>query len=156
MVIRLDKDEFNPPADFGMICISSSLKDHRLAHVLNTGLRLELFRDKDMTDDPSDPSAPCYARFTFDDNISNRTVHLIGNRPLVVQEVTRPGDLFGSEETLLLIPELQRVDYVLQLVGNYEPEDLEEMRDVLHGLPGIALAHLTDPTTLRDISPLLL
>jgi hypothetical protein len=155
MVIRLDKNEFNPPVDFQLICICSSLKEYQMAMLLNTGLRFELWRQPDVNAEAQEGQMPLYARFRWDDHLACREVILLGNSPLVRQELAREGDLFGSETVTLLLAELPKVDYLLQFIGNFEPEELEDLREELHAMPGIDLAYVCDPTSLKNITPLL-
>jgi len=156
MQLRIDKDEFMPPVDFGLICICCSMREYRLAHLLNLHLRFELRRDLDVNEEEGENGVPVYARFVWDDALSHRSILLYGNRPLTRTEVTRPGDLFSTEETALLLPDLPKADFLLQLQGDFDPQDMEEMRDALHDLPGITMAFITDPTKVRNIEPLLI
>jgi len=155
MVIRLDKNEFNPPADFQLVCISSAMKEYQLAHRINVGLQFRLARETDVNDDAPDTELPVYCRYVWDDELACRTVQLLGNRPLVRQELARPGDLFGSESITMLMPELTKADYMLQLFGNFEPEEVNDICEVLHGIQGVNLAFITPVATIKDITPLL-
>jgi hypothetical protein len=155
MVIRLDREEFNPPAEFLLLGLSSALKEYSLAHHINTRLRFELGREVDINDQDEANGLPVYARFRWDDQLACRSVQLLANRPLVLEETTRPGDLFGSETVRLLVPELPKADYMLQFFGNFEPNEVEEFRDLLHDIPGVNMAFVTDPNSLKDITPLL-
>lgn len=155
MVIRLDKNEFNPPADFQLVCISSSMKEYQLAHRINVGLQFKLARLADLNDDAIDVQIPVYCRYAWDDELACRTVQLLGNKPLVRQELARPGDLFGSETITMLMPELAKADYMLQLIGNFETEEVDEICDILHGLQGVNLAFVTPLATIKDLTPLM-
>jgi hypothetical protein len=154
MVIRLDRNEFNPPADFLLISIISTLKEYSLAHQLNINLRYALSREADVNDLPEADALPLYARYVWDDELACRSVQLLGNRPLLRQEVTRPGDLFGLETVELLVPELSKADFFLQLIGNFEPTDVDTICSVLNAVPGITRAYETPITSIKDLSPL--
>lgn len=156
MLIKLDKDEFNPPVDFRLICLRSAMREYRLAHVLNHTLSIGLSREMDVNESEDDPQLPVYARYVWEDDLAYRTWILYGNRPLTRPEVTRPGDLFSSEETMLLIPELHQADYLLQLHGDYTAIELTELRDTLHGIPGVDMAFAADPLRIKNIEPLLI
>lgn len=156
MLHRLDRDEFMPPVDFGLIGISSALREHRLAHLMNSVLRFDLCRDEDVNAHAQEGTMPVYARFCWDDELAARFVVLYGNRPLTRTEVTREGDLFSSEETILLLPELSQADYLLQLHGDFSAEELEDIRDAVQELPGVTMAFITDPLRIRNIEPLLI
>ncbi len=156
MLIRIDKDEFMPPVDFGLICVCSSLKEYRLAHTINRDLRLNFVRDTDVNFTEGGQDLPLYARFVHEDELAHRSIMLYGNRPLVRSEVTRPGDLFSTEETNLLLAELPKADYLLQFNGGYSNKELEEMKESLHELPGVTIAFLAEPSKIRNIDPLLI
>lgn len=156
MLHRLDRDEFMPPVDFALICICCALREYRLAHLINSQLRFELERVDDVNHREGTDDLPVYARYVWDDSLAHRSAVLYGNRPLTRTEVIRPGDLFGSEETLLLLPELAKADYLLQLQGDFSATETEELRDALQDLPGVTMAFITDPTKVRNIEPLLI
>jgi len=67
MVIRLDREEFAPPIDFAIICICASMREYRLAHLVNLALRWDLVRDDDINYAASTATASIYARFVFND-----------------------------------------------------------------------------------------
>lgn len=155
MVIRLDREEYNPPSEFLLVCLSSPLREHTLAHHINATLRFDLSREVDVNDKEEEQGLPVYARFVWDDELACRTVQLLANRPLVRAETARPGDLFSSEMVELLVPELSKADYMLQFFGNFEPDEIEELRDLLHDIPGVNMAFVTDPNSIKDITPLM-
>lgn len=156
MQLRIDKDEFMPPVDFGLICICCSMREYRLAHLLNLHLHFDLRRDVDVNEEQDVHGVPVYARFVWDDALSHRSILLYGNRPLNRTEVTRPGDLFSTEETLLLMPDLPKADFLLQLHGDFTSKEMEDMRDALHDLPIVTMAFITDPNKIKKIEPLLI
>ncbi|MCF8257272.1 MAG: IPExxxVDY family protein [Flavobacteriales bacterium] len=156
MLLRLDKDEFLPPVDFGLICICCTMREYRLAHLINQNLHFDLARDGDLNAEDDMSTLPVYSRFRWEDVLAHRSTFLYGNRPLNRQEVTRPGDLFSSEETALLIPDLPKADYLLQLIGDFDASDIEHIRGSLHSIPGITLAFITDPSKIKNIEPILI
>jgi hypothetical protein len=156
MQIRIDKDEFMPQVDFGLICISSSLKEYRLAYTINRDLRLNLVRDTDVNFTEDGQNLPLYARYVHEDELAHRNIVLYCNRPLLRSEVTRPGDLFSTEETNLLLAELPKADYLLQFNGGYSNKELDEMKECLHELPGVSIAFIADPSKIKNIDPILI
>lgn len=156
MLHRLDRDEFMPPVDFSLICICCTLREYRLAHLINSHLRFDLERVEDVNYREGVNDLPVYARYVWDDSLAHRSVILYGNRPLTRPEVTRPGDLFSSEETALMLPELAKADYLLQLHGDFTVRELEEFRDSLHDLSDVTMAFITDPLKVKNIEPLLI
>jgi len=157
MVIRLDRSEFMPPVEFELICISTQLREYRLAHLLNTGMRLSLSREDDLNSDSKDPdSVTAYARFFFEDELMCRSFTLIGNNPLIRPEVLRPGDLFGMEQTRPLMPELAKADYLMLIYGDITDAELSDLCDSIRDIPDVMTAYPSDPRTLKDISPIAL
>lgn len=157
MVIRLDRSEFMPPVEFELICISTPLREYRLAHLVNTGLRLSLSREDDINADRNDrDNVATYSRFFYEDELMCRSFMLIGNKPLTRPEVLRPGDLFGSEETQPLMPEIGRTDYFLLVYGDITGDELADLCDTIREIPEVMAAYSSDPRTLKDISPIAL
>jgi len=157
MVIRLDRNEFMPPVEFALVCISTQLREYRLAHLINTELRMGLCREDDLNagkDGQGDVAT--YPHFLYDDGLTCRTYSLIGNRPLTRPEVVRPGDLFGTEETQLLMPELAKADYLLLIYGDVTEMELADLCDSVRLIPEVMTAYTTDPHTIKDISPIAL
>lgn len=157
MVIRLDRSEFMPPVEFELICICSQLREYRLAHLLNARIGLILSREEDLNSEHAEADGlATYARFLFDDELICRSYTLLGNQPLTRPEVTRPGDLFGTEQTQPLMQELSKADYLLLIYGDITGAELSDLCNTIRSLPDVVTAYPSDPRILKDISPIAL
>lgn len=136
--------------DFELFHIYCHQKDYRLCSVLNEHFKYEFFRTKDFLEDPDDPTLATYAQFVYVDEVLHKEYFLIANQPLVKTEVAKAGDLFAAEQPDLLIPELPKVDYFLQLYGQFEEHELSEIEDRLNVIPLINAAQRVDTSALRS------
>jgi hypothetical protein len=134
--------------DFKLFHIFCHQKDYRLCHALNTHFKCEFKRIKDFAEEKDKPHLPTYSQFVYSDNVTHKDYYLISNQPCVKELVTREGDLFPTEQPVLLIPELQRVDYFFQLYGQFEEHELADIEDQLNLIPSINAARRVDTESL--------
>jgi len=69
-------------------------------------------------------------------------------------EVTKEGDLFGMEETTLLLPELAKADFILRVPDDLAVEELEQLCSLIRQISGVTIAYLADPRKLKNVEPL--
>ena len=147
--------------DFELFHIYCHQKDYRLCDAINRSLRFELIRIRDlfeiqeMKDETEKEkekrnNAITYAQFYFRDDISHRETYILTNRPAVKRVVAMTGDLFPTEKSDLLIPELPHVDYFVQLYGQYERYELSEIEEQLNRIPMINAVRHADTDGLNS------
>jgi len=133
--------DFEPEFDFLLIGISCHLKDYRFVWNLNHHLNYQLKREDDLSmivDKLKTKSL--FSIFSYEDEENHIHYSLIANR----------GDAG------ILIPELKTVDYLLQIRGPLEDEELEQEVERLKNVPNVLTAFSIDPTTLKSGASLLI
>jgi len=133
--------DFEPEFDFLLVGISCHLKDYRFVWMLNQHLNYQLKRDEDLSmivDKLKTKSL--FSIFSYEDEENHIAYSLISNR----------GDAG------ILIPELKTVDYLLQIRGPLEDEELEALVEAIKKVPNVLTAFSIDPTSLKSGASLLI
>ncbi|MGB0916826.1 MAG: IPExxxVDY family protein [Flavobacteriales bacterium] len=133
--------------DFTLFHIYCHLKDYRLCGALNEQFRCKMIRVDDFLDE--DSNLPSYAQFHWKDEIMHREFYLISNKPVSSNAVVHNGDLFATESREMLLPEVGKVDYFLQLYGPFSDGELNEIEDHLNLIPLINAAKLVDTSASK-------
>ncbi|MDP6907953.1 MAG: IPExxxVDY family protein [Flavobacteriales bacterium] len=152
--------------DFELFHVYCHQKDYRLCWALNQAFRFELQRVTDFLEIPEKENETkeeiskrletiTYAQFHFKDEVTHRSIYVLANHPINRSVVTKQGDLFATEKMELLIPELPLVDYFIQLYGQFEPSDIDDIQEKLNLIPMINAAHLVNTETLRSYANLM-
>lgn len=146
--------------DFELFHIYCHQKDYRLCFALNQQFGFNLSRRRDRfeileKDNETDEekrkrlSAITYPQLEFIDEVIHREIFVVSNQanPIAKEFATVvQGDLFSTDEQLpLLIPELQKVDFFLQIYGQISDAELNEIEDQLNVIPLINAAKRVDP-----------
>jgi hypothetical protein len=79
----------------------------------------------------------------------HREFYLICNKPTNGSSVAKPGEMFAAESREMLIPELSKVDYFLQVYGQYSGSDLDEIENDLNMMSLVNAAKLVDPSSAK-------
>ena len=135
--------------DFNLFHIHSHLKDYRICWALNEEFRCKMVRVDDFLEEEENPELATYPQFYWKDEIMHREYYLICNKPAKSNSINVPGDLFPTESRELLIPELKKVDYFLQVYGQFSDNDLDEIVDHLNMMSLVNAAKLVDPSSAK-------
>ncbi|MDB4655236.1 IPExxxVDY family protein [Flavobacteriales bacterium] len=142
-------DDWMPEeVDFKLFHIYCHLKDYRLCWALNEQFRCKMVRVDDFLDE--DSNLPSYAQFYWKDDIMHREFYLISNKPATTNAVVQNGDLFATESRELLIPEVKKVDYFLQVYGQFTSIELEEIEEHLNMIQFINAAKMVDTSSSKS------
>ncbi len=116
--LKLYIDEFDE-IDYELIAIHTALEDYRLAFLINQKLQILLKRKREDFEIESANGTALLSRFTYEDTNTGAFWSLLQNRGDVTTANVSE-DLFGQTDVSFgaqnfLLPELKRVDYLLQL-----------------------------------------
>ena len=136
--------------DFNLFHIYCHLKDYRLCWALNEQFKCKMIRVDDFLEEEEKPELSTYAQFYWKDEIMHREYYLIANQPIKSSSFVIVGDLFPTERRELLIPELRKVDYFLQLYGQFSASELEDIEEYLKLIPFINTAKMVDPESSKS------
>lgn len=149
--MKLTLSEWIPEnPDFDLIHIYCHQKDYRLCWALNEHLGFGFQRIEDFPNGDENYKSPTYAQFFWEDGINHREYFLIANQALSKPEAVPGNGLFATETVTPLITELARVDYFLQLYGQFEEKELRELEELLNSIPMINVAQVADTSALRS------
>ncbi len=149
--MNLGLDNWLPETpDFHLFHIYCHLKDYRLCWALNEQFRCKMIRIDDFLEEAGNPELPTYAQFYWEDEILHREFYLIANQPTTFNAVVNDGDLFPTESRELLIPTLPKVDFFLQLYGQFTDRDLEDIEDHLNLMPLLNAAKMVDTSSSKS------
>jgi len=148
---------FEPEIDFALICIVCHQREHRLAWAMNTMLEFRFARLKEDLDTFADDQtvAAQFAMYGHKDSLQQRNLLLVGNRSLPGSG-TEASDLFGTEQSLSLMPELPRVDYFLLCKGHWPDTDIDDLVLSLRQLRMVITAYRQPTEKLRYVNNLVI
>ncbi|MFT4545287.1 MAG: hypothetical protein ACI9UR_002358 [Bacteroidia bacterium] len=135
--------------DFNLFHIHSHIKDYRICWALNEEFRCKMVRVDDFLEEEEKPELATYSQFYWKDEIMHREFYLICNKPTNGSSVAKPGEMFAAESREMLIPELSKVDYFLQVYGQYSGSDLDEIENDLNMMSLVNAAKLVDPSSAK-------
>ena len=135
--------------DFNLFHIHSHIKDYRVCWALNEEFRCKMVRVDDFLEEEKKPELATYSHFYWKDEIMHREYYLICNQPANSTPVTVRGDLFPTESRELLIPELGKVDYFLQVYGQFSDSELDDIESDLNMMSLVNAAKLVDPSSAK-------
>jgi hypothetical protein len=149
--MKLTLSEWIPESpDFDLIQIYCHQKDYRLCWALNEHLGSSFQRVDDFPNGDEHYKLSTYSQFVWVDDINHREYFLISNQALPKPETVPSSGLFATETAMPLIPELPRVDYFLQLYGQFDMKELNELEEQLNAIAIINAAQLTDASALKS------
>lgn len=124
--LKLYIDEFDE-IDYELIAIHTVLEDYRLAFLINQKLQILLARTPQDFEMESPNGTALLSRFIYEDTSTGAFWSLLQNRGDVTT-ANAASDLFGQSDVSFgsqnfLLPELKRVDYLLQLQDGNQPAD---------------------------------
>ena len=141
-------DDWMPEGpDFNLFHIHSHIKDYRICWALNEEFRCKMVRVDDFLEEEERPELATYSQFYWKDEIMHREFYLICNKPTNGSSVAKPGEMFAAESREMLIPELSKVDYFLQVYGQYSDSDLDGIENDLNMMSLVNAAKLVDPSS---------
>ena len=129
------KIEYN--YDFGLLAISSPVRDYRLCWLLNKALQIDLVREEDveLTRKRKERRKTCFfSRFSYEDELTKSTINVLANR-------------FSTEA---LIPELKKFDFLLLIDGGMHETAFKEIKEKVGTSPGIQLTMSYEPASLKS------
>jgi len=152
--------------DFELFHIYCHQKDYRLCWAINEAFRFELQRVTNFLEIPEKKNETeqekkkrletiTHARFNYKDDIAHQEMYVIANRAVDTKITESENDLFPTEKQELLIAELPRVDYFVQLYGQFETWELNEIEEKLNVIPIINAAQRVDVNTLAAYNNLM-
>lgn len=141
--------------DFNLICISSHHKEYRLCWDINHHTLLDFKRIEEYLLGDVDKPEMEFAQYVFEDELEHRTFFLLTNKCLPRENVPAADDLFPTENQGKLVPELKRVDYLLQIYGHINEEQISALVANLNGLNMVQACWKQDATILRSKTNLL-
>jgi len=144
------KLDFKPEYDFRLIGLSSNTKDYFLCYTVNRILELDFVRQDDISFTIQDREAYFSISF-YDDEIMKRKYKLIHNKTYQTTEhkMNNPS-LFVDIETILLIPEMSKIDYFIQFFGQWGRAEWNEILRRLRRCPHIVAAAEINPLELKS------
>jgi hypothetical protein len=121
--------------DFGLLAISSSIKDYRLCYFINKALGASFKRITDLNlYDKGHRKKSSYSIFKYPVKIDNLLYYFISNK-----------SNFAGQ---LLIPELKNIDYLIKISGNYSQAGLQNWKQELSKVPYIETIFEINPAGL--------
>jgi hypothetical protein len=148
---------FEPEIDFELICIVCHQREHRLAWAMNEMLELRFSRLKEDLDTYAEDQTVSgqFAMYGHRDSLQQRHLLLIGNRSLPGSGADA-SDLFGTEQSLNLMPELPRVDYFLLCKGHWPNASMDDLVLSLRQLKMVITAYRQPTEKLRYVNNLVI
>ena len=154
---KLILDDFIEDIDYALIGIHCSIEDYRLAYLLNQYLNLGLKRkskDIEYIDDHS------FSIFEWEDEKRLMMWHLVSNSSRIEVVTESQGiSLFNDQERLIktnhLIPEYNRVNYVLKIGDNPDQKIRKKALNIIKSIPHIITAYDIDPDNLKTTDHLI-
>jgi hypothetical protein len=121
--------------DFGLLAISSSIKDYRLCYFINKELGTAFKRIDDLDLYDKEHRKQCsYSIFKCAVEIDNLLYYFISNK-----------SNFASQ---LLIPQLKNIDYLIKISGNYSEMILQHWKQKLVKIPYIETIFEVNPAKI--------
>jgi hypothetical protein len=141
--------------DFNLICISSHHKEYRLCWDINHHSDMEFKRVEEYFLGDEKSPAMEFAQFVFEDELEHRTFYLLSNSCLPRQAELDETDLFPTENQGKLVPELRRVDYLLQVYGHINEQQLSTLVSEIGRLNMVQACWQQDAEKLKSKTNLL-
>lgn len=118
------KIKYDPTDDYKVVGIASSLKEYKLCYHLNTFLNCDFKKLKDLIFEPTDRTRKIqFSVFKAGDENDKNYFVVFTNKDL--QDV--------------LLPEISNFDYVLQIHGKYEEEELKNLTSAIKQFPEVMM-----------------
>ena len=142
--------QIEPEIDFELICISSHHKDYRLCWEINRNLGMELKRVDEYFLGTKENPGELFSQFNYSDATDHAEFYLIANRCIPEEGKEKPEDLFPTEDSMKLVPEMKQVDYLLLIYGQLNEEEMKLLEDKLNVLAMVQAAWKQDVHKLRS------
>lgn len=120
---------------FTLVGISCHQKDYRLCWELNKVLEIEMQKEEDIPGPAEDIS---FSRYYYNNEDFIQEFYLLTNKI---------GKVFFA-------PELKQADYILQVYGLRNTNEVDELINKINGIDGVLMAFEYDPTKLKYAHPL--
>lgn len=149
--LKLYIDEFDE-IDYELIAIHTALEDYRLAFLINQKLQILLTRKREDFEIESSNGTALLSRFIYEDTNTGAFWSLLQNRGDVTTANVSP-DLFGQTDVNFgaqnfLLPELKRVDYLLQLQNGVQ--QVSAIVSDLQQIEWISAAYTVDVSQIKS------
>jgi hypothetical protein len=137
-------------SEFYLFGIHSTLENYRLAYLINSYLEIQLKRcnfDIDLKRNNQEANYPLYE---FVDEFTENAWFLISN--VYKTNISEENfGLFSENETRIhLLPERKKVDYILKLEGDFQPDFLQRTNEVIAKIPQVITSYPIDTNTLKS------
>lgn len=137
-------------ADYHILGIHSALEDYQLAYLLNSFLRVHFKRCANDIDLKTKTNESFFPLYEFTDDHNDNVWYLISN-VYKTNSKDRFNGLFAESETRsYLIPEKKKVDYFLKIEGEFTENKIENIKGVIHQIPGVITSYNIDTNTLKS------
>ena len=152
-VHKLVLEDVFDEVEYTLIAIHCSIKDYRLAYLLNKSLGISLARKETDLDFSLDNST--YSIFQWEDCKHMTTWSLVSNicKTETFQEVNLKS-LFNTEEKILkttyLIPEYKKVNFFLKIEKEYNSGNEKYILDSILKIPQVVTAFSVDTDLLKS------
>lgn len=142
--------QIEPEIDFELICISSHHKDYRLCWEINRNLGMELKRIDEYFLGTKENPGELFSQFNYSQSTDHVEYYLIANRCIPEEGKEKPEDLFPTEDSMKLVPEMKQVDYLLLIYGQLNTSEMKSLEDNLNELVMVQAAWKQDVHKLRS------
>jgi hypothetical protein len=139
-----------PEIDFQLICISSHHKDYRLCWEINRSLGMQLKKVDEYFLGTKENPGELFSQFEYSDATDHSDFYLITNRCIPEAGKAKPEDLFPTEDSLKLVPEMKQADYLLLIYGQMNEMDMKVLEEKLSALSMVQAAWKQDVEKLRS------
>ncbi len=142
--------------DYKLIAIHSSLEDYRLAYFMNRELSILLEKSPNDIWVTVNEGESYFSRFIFEDPDNDSAWNLIQNRNrITTMQSNTTTSLFEDagltiETSVLLMPELKTVDYVLKIENMPSTFGTDEVVEKLLTIKQVATAYSIDHKKLKS------
>jgi hypothetical protein len=91
-----------------------------------------------------------FSQFEYSDTTDHSDFYLITNRCIPEAGKAKPEDLFPTEDSLKLVPEMKQADYLLLIYGQMNGIDIKVLEEKLSALSMVQAAWKQDVEKLRS------
>lgn len=137
--------------DYHVLGIHSPLEDYRLAYMLNLHLNLSFKRCLEDIDFKNETSKACYPLYEHIDSETDSDWFLISNVYKTYINTGNSSGLFSENQArIYLVPEKKKVDYFLKLEGEFNQNQIENIKQVIKEIPQIVTVYKIETDTLKS------
>ena len=142
--------QIEPEIDFELICISSHHKDYKLGWEINRDLGMNFKRVDEYFLGTKEKPGELFTQFLYSDATNHTDFYLLSNRCIPEAGDLRPEDLFPTEDSLRLIPEMKQADYLLLVYGQMNEQEMKLLEEKINALAMVQTAWKQNVDALRS------